>query len=357
MCQLCAINPDVAEAFAGKMIQTFNQGALSTMISLGYRAELFDTMDKLGPCTIQDLVQSGYDARYVQEWLAVMVTGQVITYEPKKMIYTLPKEHAAFLTRSAGIDNLSVLFQFVPVWTNVEDDLLHCLRHGGGIPYEKNERFHRVMADESGKNFKTGLMDALLPLAEGLIEKLEKGIKVLDIGSGAGTATLELAKRFPKSTFVGIDLCKWPIQQAVQEAEKLNLANVHFVQEDATLIEAKNEYDLITAFDAIHDQAHPDVVLEKIYEALKPGGTYLMMDINASTKLEDNLSHPVGTAFYTMSLTHCMTVSLAQGGMGLGTMWGKEKAVEMLNNAGFSCIETKTIQDDFVNIFYIGQKH
>lgn len=356
MCQLCAINPEVAEAFAGKLIQTFNHGALSTMISLGYRAELFDAMDDIGPCTIEMLVEKGYNARYVEEWLATMVTGEVIAYDSIDRTYTLPKEHAAFLTRSAGIDNLGVLFQFVPVWTNVEDELLHCLRHGGGIPYERNERFHRVMADDSGKNFRSGLMDGLLPLAEGLIEKLESGINVLDVGSGAGSATIEMAKRFPNSTFVGLDLCEWPVNQGNNDVKNLGLNNISFIQQDATQLKSKSEFDLITTFDAIHDQAHPDIVLKNIHRALKEDGIYLMMDINASSRLEENLDHPVGTAFYTMSLTHCMTVSLAQGGMGLGAMWGKEKAQEMLKEAGFSEVDTKTLEDDFVNVFFICQK-
>ena len=357
MCKLCSINPELAEAFAGKMIQTFNHGALSTMISLGHRVGIFDVMAELGPATIESIADNGnYSSRYVKEWLAVMVTGQVVEYNKDNFHYTLPAEHAAFLTRAAGKDNLSVLFQFIPVWTHVEDDLVECFKHGGGVPYEKNESFHRVMAEESDKNFQTGLVDAMLPLADGLIDRLETGITVLDIGTGAGAATIELAKRFPNSSFLGIDICEWPLEQAKAEAKRQGIGNVKFVQQDATKLEFRKQFDLITTFDAIHDQAHPDVVLRNIHQALKDDGTYFMMDINAATNLEDNLAHPVATAFYTMSLTHCMTVSLAQGGMGLGTMWGREKSVEMLNEAGFENIATKTLEGDFINIFYISEK-
>jgi 2-polyprenyl-3-methyl-5-hydroxy-6-metoxy-1,4-benzoquinol methylase len=134
---------------------------------------------------------------------------------------------------------------------------------------------------------------------------------------------------------------------------ELGLTNVDFEQKDITLVNEHNTYDLITAFDAIHDQAKPDVVLAVIAKALRPEGTFLMQDIAASSDLHNNIDHPVGPLLYTISCMHCMTVSLAQNGMGLGTMWGEEKAREMLSDAGFSHIETKKLAHDFQNIYYI----
>ena len=114
-------------------------------------------------------------------------------------------------------------------------------------------------------------------------------------------------------------------------------------------------FDLITAFDAIHDQARPDLVLQAIARALRPSGTFLMADVDASSHLEENLSHPLGPYLYTTSTFHCMTVSLALGGMGLGTVWGREKAVLMLHEAGFSHVTLRTLDADSFNCYYVAK--
>jgi SAM-dependent methyltransferase len=121
-------------------------------------------------------------------------------------------------------------------------------------------------------------------------------------------------------------------------------------------LKVKDKFDLITAFDAIHDQPKPDLVLQNIYQSLSPKGVFLMQDILASTPLKDNISHPLGTFLYTISCMHCMTVSLSQNGAGLGAMWGKEKAVSMLKEAGFDNIEVKTLPHDFQNYYYVAHK-
>ena len=136
----------------------------------------------------------------------------------------------------------------------------------------------------------------------------------------------------------------------------LGLTNVSFEQHDAAKVGFKTRFDLITTFDAVHDQAYPDVVLENIHKHLKDDGTYLMVDIDASSKLEDNMEHPLAPALYSMSVSHCMTVSLAQGGRGLGTMWGRQQATKMLKEAGFTSTFIKNIEKDIMNAYYISKK-
>ena len=119
------------------------------------------------------------------------------------------------------------------------------------------------------------------------------------------------------------------------------------------MIDERGSYDLITTFDAIHDQAHPARVLAAIREALAPGGVYLMQDIAGSSQLEQNLDHPLGPIFYAVSCMHCMTVSLAAGGEGLGTMWGEEKALEMLGDAGFESVTVRRVEGDIQNNYYV----
>lgn len=357
MCQLCNIDIDQAEVFANTMLDTFNKASLSIMISIGHRVNLFDLLGKSGEITSFDFARKiRFNERYIREWLAAMTVGKIVNYNPKNKTYVLPPEHAAFLTQAAGNDNFATLFQFIPIMASVEDELLECFKKGGGVPYEKFDRFHKVMAEDSGQNFRSNLITQMIPLIDGIIEKLEKGINVLDIGCGSGTAVNTLAKVFPNSTFLGIDFCEEPLEQAAKDSKMMNLDNSTFLKMDAAQLNFSDKFDLITAFDAIHDQAFPDEVLKNIYYFLNDGGVFFMMDIDASSNLEGNLNHPLGPALYAMSTTHCMTVSLAQGGMGLGTMWGTQKSLEMLKEAGFKSTIIKRIKNDIMNAYYISIK-
>ena len=146
---------------------------------------------------------------------------------------------------------------------------------------------------------------------------------------------------------------------AREEAEDLGNDNVIFVARDLSSFDIDAEpaqFDFVTTFDAVHDQARPLAVLKGIHRALKPDGVYLMQDIHSHSELSKNLEHPVGTLLYTVSTMHCMTVSLAQGGEGLGTMWGREKAIEYLNRAGFGSIKVQQLTHDFQNDYYVIRK-
>jgi cyclopropane fatty-acyl-phospholipid synthase-like methyltransferase len=190
----------------------------------------------------------------------------------------------------------------------------------------------------------------------GLTGRLEEGIEVMDVGCGSGRALNLLARTFPNSHFVGYDFSEDAISGARSEATEHATTNVRFEVRDAAALREEARYDLITTFDAIHDQAKPAAVLKGIAAALRADGVYLMQDIAGSSHLHNNMDHPLGAFLYTISTNHCMTVSLAQGGAGLGTMWGEEKAREMLNEAGFGEVEVKQLPHDFVNSYYIAKK-
>ena len=166
----------------------------------------------------------------------------------------------------------------------------------------------------------------------------------------------KLAQLFPNSRFTGYDFSEQAIARATDEAQRHHLTNIQFHVKDVARMDEVEKYDLITTFDAVHDQAYPDVVLRQIYQALGPDGIYLMQDIRAASDVGANLDHPVAPFLYTISCMHCMTVSLAAGGMGLGTMWGQQKALEMLGDAGFSRVEIKQLAHDFQNDYYIVRK-
>ena len=354
MCVACNIDTQKAEAFSKNLIGILNHGALSLMIAVAHRTRLFDLMRTLGPATSQELADSGQlQERYVRECLGALVTGGLVSYDPEQQQYTLPPEHAAFLTRAGSPHNLAVLSQFLTVFGGVEDELVECFHKGGGVPYSSYPRFPEIMAEMSAQTVVFGLFDAILPLVPGLMEKLERGIRVLDVGCGSGRALNAMAERFPNSEFVGYDFSEQALKAADLERRSKNLTNVSFQVQDATKIEEKKSFDLVTAFDSIHDQIHPGAVLNNIRQAVKEDGTFLMQDIKASSHLEKNLEHPLATLLYTFSCTHCMTVSLSAGGEGLGTVWGEEKALSMLEEAGFEKVAVHSFPDDPLSNFYV----
>lgn len=349
-----------AEAFAGTLMDTLNKSSLSFMISIGHRSGLFDIMREMDDATSIEIANKAkLNERYVREWLGAMVTGGIIEYSSASKTYKLPAEHAAYLTRKAGADNIGVFMQYSAVMGEVEDDILRCFREGGGVPYSKFHRFHEVMAEDSGQSVLHTLESHILLLVPGLVEKLGSGIKMLDVGCGSGRIINKLASLFPKSHFTGMDLSDEAIENARKEAKSLGHGNVEYVVIDLSDFDQMapaNAYDFITTFDAIHDQGKPLNVLKGIHKALKSDGVYLMQDISGTSHLDQDKNHPIGTFLYTISCMHCMTVSLAQNGEGLGAMWGEEKTREYLSKAGFTSVETNKLAHDIQNNWYVVKK-
>ncbi|WP_187263839.1 class I SAM-dependent methyltransferase [Pontibacter beigongshangensis] len=360
MIEKYTLNTTRAEAFADFMVDTLNKSALSLMISIGHRARLFDTMHALNYATSEEIAEkAGLHERYVREWLGAVTTGGVVEYSPETKTFHLPPEHAAYLTREAGADNMAVFMQYIAVMGEVEDDILKCFKEGGGVPYARYHRFHDVMAEDSGQSVLSSLESHILPLVPGLTDKLKAGIQVLDVGCGSGRFINKLAELFPESHFTGLDLSAEAVGTARAEAASLSLQNVEFVEQDLSDFDQKApqaKYDLITSLDAIHDQGKPFQVLKGIYKALKNDGVYLMQDISGTSHLEEDMKHPIGPFLYTISCMHCMTVSLAQNGEGLGAMWGEETTKEYLHRAGFSSVKTNKLAHDIQNNWYVVQK-
>lgn len=251
----------VADAFGERMVDVLNSGALALMLSVGHRTGLFDAMAEMPPATSTDIARkAGLDERYVREWLGAMTVGNIVENNPERQTYYLPPEHAASLCRESPTDNIAVFAQYIPLLGSVEDDIVHCFRNGGGVPYERFERFHDVMAEDSGQSVVPALETHILPLVPGLVERLERGIRVLDVGCGRGRALNRLAGLFPRSRFTGYDLSEDAIRYANQEARALGNDNADFEVFDASRLvqsEQPGPYDLITTFDAVHDQRDP----------------------------------------------------------------------------------------------------
>jgi SAM-dependent methyltransferase len=351
------LDQTAVEEFAGRMIGMLNDGMLALMTSVGHRTGLFDSMAGLGAATSEQIaVKAGLQERYVREWLGAMVTGGIVSHDGDAGSYQLPPEHAASLTRTAGVGNLASFAQFMGMLGEVETAVVDCFRNGGGVPYSAFPTFQALMASISAQTFEATLVDVTLPLVDGLVERLRSGIDVADVGCGAGHAINLMAKAFPASRFVGFDISDVGIAAGRAEAATLGLDNATFEVCDAAALERGPSFDLITSFDSVHDQARPDLMLAGIAAALRPGGVYLCVDVAASSVVAENVDHPLGPFLYTVSCMHCMTVSLAEGGFGLGAMWGEQKAREMLGAAGFTGIEVKQVPGDIENNYYIATK-
>lgn len=339
---------------ADRLVQILNDACLALMLSVGHRTGLWAAMaDGLPRSSTALAERAGLQERYVREWLGAMTVGRLVAHGPAELRYRLTPEYADLLTDD-GAANLAVFAQYVAVLGGVEDAVVNCFRHGGGVPYDAYPRFQEVMAADSAQTVLATLDEAIVPLVPGLAERLEAGIDVLDVGCGRGRALQHLARRHPASRFVGVDLSETAIATAREEGT--DLPNLRFVAADATrlgdVVPACSQ-DLVTTFDAVHDQPHPAQVLAGIRAVLRPGGHYLAQDINTSGSPAGDLDHPLGPFLYTISCLHCMTVSLADGGDGLGAAWGRPRARRMLHEAGFGHVEEHLLPHDEQNVYYV----
>lgn len=345
------------EAFAGEMLGMLTGALTALMVSVGHRTGLFDKLSTMGPATSEVIARStGMNQRYIHEWLGNMTTARIMEHDPAKGTYWLPPEHAASITRAAGPGNLATLAEFVSLFGNVEDQIVDCFKNGGGVPYSAFPKFQQLMAQESAQVFDATLLEVTLPLVPGLKDRLAEGIDAADVGCGKGHAINLMARAFPKSRFTGFDFSEEGIAAGQAESRELGNANTTFEKKDAALLDGSKQFDFISAFDAIHDQAAPRKVLKGIYNSLKPGGVFLMADIAGDSTHAGNMENPMAPMMYAVSTFHCMTVSLALGGEGLGTMWGEQKARELLAEAGFTDVSVAHVEGDIMNAYYVCKK-
>ncbi len=344
-------------AFLQTMTGIMNGGALALMCSIGHRTGLFDTMAGAGPRTSSQVAEAaGLDERYVREWLSAMAAGQVVDYDAEAATFELPPEHAGLVTRAAGPLNLSTYCQYVALLAEVEDDVIDAFRDGGGVPYDRYPRFQTLMAESSFQRLEHALLAEVVPLLPGGAQRLEAGVDVADVGCGSGRALNLLAAAFPASRFTGYDIAADALDRARADAAANGSTNITFVERDAARLDLDRQYDIVTSFDAVHDQARPRDMLAGVFAALRPGGTYLCVEPKASSHLHENLELPGAPLMYTISTMHCMTVSLAYGGEGLGTAWGEELAIELLSEAGFTDISVTGIRAERSNHYLLATR-
>ena len=355
-------------SFSDKMIDILNYGAINLVMAIGYRIGLFDVMDAFdSPQTVDDICdKAALNPRYVQEWLGVMTTAEIVELsqaENGENQYYLPKSHGDLITRRAGNSNLGVYTQEIPLLTtSAMEAVIDGFATGEGVSYDHYPKFQVFMSQLANAKHCQVLVNTFLPSVDNgrIIPRLASGIQVCDLGCAEGVAVILMAKAFPQSRFVGIDISSEAIDEARRQARRQKIENLDFLVLDAADLKNRKEmkglFDYVTAFDAIHDQTRPLDVLRGVNHILTPEGRFSMVDIAANSNLADNLAHPMGSFLYTVSLMHCMPVGLVGGGTGLGMMWGREKAVEMLKDARFQQVQVMEMPDDPFNLHFFCSK-
>jgi len=362
MCIACNTTPDpeAMDAFGEKFLGYLNGGVTAMMISIGDRTGLFEAMKDGVPRNAPQIAErTNLSERYVREWLGGVTVAGIVECDEQGQLFHLPPAHAVLLTRNEQADSLAHLSQYISILGAVEDQVVECFEQGGGVPYAAYPRFHEVMAKDSRQTIVDALEQHVLPLVPGMTDRLHAGVDVLDVGCGRGLALCRMAELFPQSRFVGYDFSREAVDFATANAAANGLENIRFEVRDLSGFDedAPSEaFEFVTAFDAIHDQIRPDRVLKGIRNTLRPGGTFLMQDIQASSNVAENRDHVLGPLLYGLSLMHCMTVSLSAGGTGLGAMWGEGLAREYLQNAGFPEVEVNTLDHDPQNYYYVTHK-
>lgn len=342
-----------AEAFVGTALANTTAFTVTVLAGLGDRLGLWRALAERGPATSTELAErADIDERYAREWLGAMTTAEYLTYDPATGVFTLPPEHAPVLADEGGPVFFGGTFQMLRGMVTVYDELLEVFRTGGGVP---QEAYHQDMWDGM-ERFTAGWFDNLLiqewmPALPEVDAALRRGADVADVGCGRGRGLIRLAQEYPDSRFVGIDAYAGTIEAARENIARAGVADrVRIVHADAS--EAiPGSYDVIFTFDVVHDAVDPAGLLRQIHDALRQGGRYVCLDINASHRLEENIG-PLGALFHGCSLLYCMTTSLAHGGAGLGTVgFNEEVARTMTTAAGFTGFRRVPLENPFNNLY------
>jgi SAM-dependent methyltransferase len=322
------------------------------LLAVADRSGLSRHLGEVAGGTVEELAEGAdLDRRYVQEIMSGLAAAGVVGYDPASRRFALPPEHALFLSDETSPYFMGGFFDMLPAVLDQIDGVTRATKAGGGVPFEAFGELMVRGIDRSNTPSQTVfLIDRWLPAVPGLVSDLEKGARVADVGCGSGTAAILMASAFPRSSVTGFDLSTAALAMARERAEGID--NVEFIEAAIERIPTDPPYRLITSFDVIHDLADPLAGMRRINEALAEDGVYLMMEPNASSNLEDNLS-PMGAMEYGISTLHCMTQSLAAGGAGLGSVWGRQRAEDLASEAGFSSFEPlETITNKF-SAFYL----
>ena len=331
-------------AFVHAVVVDMGAAISGMLLHVGDRLGLYRAMAGAGPLTSTELAsRTGTAERYVREWLGNQTAGGYVLHEQSTDTYELPAEHALVLADENSPVFLAGAFETIASCYSDHEALVDAFRTGAGISWRDHD--HRLFSGVV-RLFRPGyaahLVDEWLPTLNGVVDKLQAGASVADVGCGLGASTIILAQAFHHSTFVGIDDHAASIDAARRAAAEAGVhQRVRFDAAPANQLSG-NGYDLICVFDALHDMGDPVGVARHLREAMAPDGTLLLVEPNAGDSLAENVN-PVGRTYYGLSTAICTPGSLAQEvGLALGAQAGQARLTQVLHEAGFSTVRRAT---------------
>ncbi|MGO6673560.1 class I SAM-dependent methyltransferase [Rhizobium leguminosarum] len=335
------LNIEKLQTLLGVMVNELGAAQNSALVIIGEELGLYRKMAERGAISSIELAEAtDTKERYVREWLAAQAASGFVDYDAATGRFTLsPEQAAVFAVEDSPVNMIGGFVALDAIYAD-RAKLTHAFRHGGGVSWTDRcncmfcgtDRFFRP-------GYKANLVESWLPSLEGVVEKLERGARIADIGCGFGSSILMMATAFPKSQFTGIDFHTHSIEHASKHAG--GMSNIRFETARAQDFEGAG-FDLVTMFDALHDMGDPVGAVSHIAKALKPDGTLMLVEPMAGDSLADNLN-PVGRVFYAASANTCVPASLGQEvGAALGAQAGQAKLTEVLNSGGFSKVRRAT---------------
>jgi 2-polyprenyl-3-methyl-5-hydroxy-6-metoxy-1,4-benzoquinol methylase len=343
---------DKIKAFAGLMTNDLGAALHGALSYIGDRLGIFQALAKGGPVTTAELAaNTGLSERYLREWLGAMVAAKYIEYEPASGRYSMPREHAMVLADENSPFYMGGFMQMVVPEVAMAPKLIESFRTGRGVPQsEYPPEVFEAIERSSAPMYRHSLLRKWLPAMPQVVECLNSGGEALDVGCGSGRAVITIASAFPNAHIHGYDAHPGSIERARANAKAADVASrVNFEVVDCTRLPAER-FDFVSAFDVVHDSVDPAGLLKSIRGALKPGGTCLMVEVNVSDRVEDNIN-PMGRMMYAASTLYCMTVSLAHDGAGIGALMGEKKAREFAREAGFGRFQRLPVKDAFSALY------
>jgi 2-polyprenyl-3-methyl-5-hydroxy-6-metoxy-1,4-benzoquinol methylase len=338
--------------FLGRFVADLGATLHAPTVIIGDKLGLYRAMAGAGELTSSEIASmTGTSERYVREWLASQAASGYVMYNHLSKKYWLTPEQAFTLADEASPAYLPGAFYIAASVFKDEPRILEAFRTGTGLGWHEHDG---DLFTGTEKFFRPGyagnLVSSWLPALDGVVEKLERGGRVADVGCGHGSSTIIMAKAYPNSTFVGYDYHGPSIETARREAERQGLGDrVRFEVAAAGSYPGKG-FDLVTVFDALHDMGDPVGAASHVLQSLKPEGTWMLVEPYANERLEENLN-PVGRIFYSASTAICTGASLAQEvGLALGAQAGDSRLREVVTRGGFTRFRRAT-QTPFNRVF------
>jgi SAM-dependent methyltransferase len=332
------VDGEKLEQFVFRAVEEVGATLNAALVVMGDKLGLYRAMAGAGGLTPVELARrTGVSERYVREWLNAQAAGGYVEYDAAGGTYALPPEQAVAMTDPESPAYLPGFFQIALGSVIDSPRITESARNGDGVGW--HEHNHDVF-DGCERFFRPGynanLIASWLPALDGVVEKLEAGAKVADVGCGHGSSTILMAQAYPNSTFVGSDYHEGSIQTARQRAEEAGVADrVRFETADASTHPGSG-YDLVTMFDCLHDMGDPVGAARQVRETLAPDGTWMIVEPMAGDRVEDNLN-PVGRAYYGFSTFLCTPASLSQEvGLALGAQAGEARIGDVVAGGGFT---------------------